>query len=187
MRRIDVVYGKFLGHRMKQILIRSLQMNDTHRLYRFEQDNRQWFERHIASRGDAFYSLDGVGEHIRQFLEEHRSGRCHPCLLLSEDGSVLGRANLKNIDQANAIAEVGYRIAESQAGKGLATDAVVHLIDLAHSSWQLKQLVAYVADKNVASARVVQKCGFTRDQADEALADAGLAKYTCAVDRRSTK
>jgi ribosomal-protein-alanine N-acetyltransferase len=165
MRRIDVVFRKFFGHGMKQIQIRSLQMDDVHRLYRFERDNRLWFERHIASRGDAFYSLDGVREHIRQFLEEHRSGRLHPCLLLGEGGSVLGRANLKNIDQANGTAEVGYRIAESQVGKGLATGAVVHLIDLAHSSWQLKQLVAYVADKNIASARVLEKCGFTRQQA----------------------
>jgi ribosomal-protein-alanine N-acetyltransferase len=94
----------------------------------------------MLSRADAFYSLDGVGEHIRQFLEEHRNGRRHPCLSLGEDGSLLGRAVLKNIDQANAMADVGYRIAESHAGEGLATDAVVRLIDLADWSWQLKHL-----------------------------------------------
>jgi len=46
------------------------------------------------------------------------------------------------------------------------------LIDLARSSWQLKQLVAFVADKNLASARVLEKCGFAREQVQDSRADA---------------
>lgn len=169
---------------MKSIHIRTLQTDDTHRLLRFELENRCWFERHIAPRGDAFYSPDGVREHIRQFLEANRSGRLHPCLLLGEDGSVLGRANLKDIDRLGGTAEVGYRIAEAHAGQGMATRAVMHLIDLACMSWRLEQLVAYVADKNLASARVLEKCGFMREPAPPACDDAGMAKFTLSVPLR---
>lgn len=69
---------------------------------------------------------------------------------------------------------------------GLTGAAVLHLIDLARSSWQLKQLAAYVADKNTASARVLEKCGVAREQAHEALVKAGVARHTYAADHRST-
>lgn len=152
---------------MNAVHIRTLQLDDACRLLLFEQQNRTWFEQHIASRGDEFYSMKGVREHIGRFLEAHVEGRLQPCLLLSQGGTVLGRANLKDIDQEKGTAEVGYRIAESHAGRGLATHAVRHLIDLARSSWQLKHLEAYVSGKNIASARVLEKCGFTREQVEE--------------------
>lgn len=148
---------------MNSVCIRTLQLDDARRLLQFELDNRDWFERHIASRGDAFYSLDGVRDHILEFLAAKSAGRSHPCLLLSADDAVIGRVNLKNIDTFTQTAEVGYRIAESHVGKGLAKLAVRHLIDLARGQWQLKRLVADVAVNNTASLRVLEKCGFSLD------------------------
>jgi RimJ/RimL family protein N-acetyltransferase len=46
-----------------------------------------------------------------------------------------------------------------------------------------RKLVAYVADKNFASAGVLEKCGFMRDPGHEAGAGAGLVKYMCTVDQ----
>jgi ribosomal-protein-alanine N-acetyltransferase len=150
--------------------IRTLQQDDALLLLQFEQDNRHWFERHIAPRGEAFYSRDGVHEHIQAFLDAHANGTLHPCVILGEDGAIIGRANLKDIDRRAGTAEVGYRIAESQAGKGLATGAVRYLVDLAHSSWQLRQLFAYVGNENKASVRVLEKCMFTRHPVPEGCA-----------------
>lgn len=147
---------------MNPIRIRTLRPDDADRLLQFERDNRAWFERHIAPRGDAFYSPDGVRDHILEFLAAHRAGRLHPCLLLGANDTVLGRVNLRNIDATGRSADVGYRIAESHAGRGLATLAVRHLIDLARSRWRLARLVADVAATNTASARVLDKCGFVR-------------------------
>jgi ribosomal-protein-alanine N-acetyltransferase len=147
--------------------IRTLQQDDASLLLQFEQDNRDWFERHIAPRGEAFYSPGGVQEHIQEFLDAHANGTLHPCVIVDENGAIIGRANLKDIDRRAGTAEIGYRIAESQAGKGLATGAVRYLVDLAHSSWQLKQLFAYVANENKASARVLEKCMFTRHQVQD--------------------
>jgi ribosomal-protein-alanine N-acetyltransferase len=163
--------------------IRTLHQDDAGPLLQFEQDNRHWFERHIASRGEAFYSPGGVREHIQQFLDAHANGTLHPCVILAEDGAIIGRANLKDIDLCAGTAEVGYRIAESQVGKGLATHAVRHLVDLARSSWQLKQLFAYVADRNRASARVLEKCMFTRQQVQEDCASGRPASAIVMVRR----
>lgn len=148
---------------MSHLTIRTLRPDDASQLFAFEQANRAWFERHIDPRPDDFYSPAGIAAHIGQFLQQHAQGRLHPCVLLDEHGVLLGRANLKDIDVATGTAEVGYRIGQRQAGKGLATAALRHLIALAHDAWRLERLCAYAIDGNGASIRVLERCGFVRE------------------------
>ena len=145
--------------------IRTLRPDDAAPLLAFEQANRAWFERHIDRRPDDFYSIDGVQAHVAQFLDEHAQGRMHPCVIVGENGELIGRANLKDIDRQLGVAEVGYRIGEQQAGKGLATAALRFLISLAQDEWQLASLCAYAIDGNAASIRVLERCGFVQGRA----------------------
>ncbi|AQR69536.1 GNAT family N-acetyltransferase [Janthinobacterium sp. LM6] len=145
--------------------IRTLRPDDAAPLLAFEQANRAWFERHIDRRPDAFYSIDGIRAHVAQFLDEHAQGRMHPCVIVDEHGQLIGRANLKDIDREQGLAEVGYRIGEQQAGKGLATAALQYLISLAQDEWRLASLCAYAIDGNAASIRVLERCGFAQGMA----------------------
>jgi len=145
---------------MTALKIRTLRQDDAGQLLKFEQDNRDWFERHIVPRPVEFYCEEGVLDHIEQFLAAYRQGSMHPCVIVGRDGEILGRANLKDIDARSA--EVGYRIAREHAGKGLATSALRHMVELASTRWRLVQLFAYVAEPNRASARVLERCGFVR-------------------------
>ncbi|MGK5010897.1 GNAT family N-acetyltransferase [Janthinobacterium sp. MDB2-8] len=150
---------------MSTLTIRTLRPDDAAPLLAFEQANRAWFERHIDPRPDDFYSVDGVQAHVAHFLGEHQQGRLHPCVIVDEQGQLIGRANLKDIDREQGVAEVGYRIGEQQAGKGLATAALRHLIALAQDEWQLASLCAYAIDGNAASVRVLERCGFVQGMA----------------------
>ncbi len=167
--------------------IRTLRPDDAAPLLTFEQANRAWFERHIDRRPDDFYSVDGIAAHVAQFLDEHAQGRLHPCIILDEHGQLIGRANLKDIDGQTQTAEVGYRIGEQQAGKGLATAALRHLIDLAQNEWQLASLCAYAIDGNAASIRVLERCGFVQGMAvpDIALVEGNVVDgHAYALDLR---
>lgn len=146
---------------MSTFTIRTLRLEDAAPLLAFELANRAWFERHIEARAAQFYSPDGVRAHIQQFLDAYGNATWHPCVIVGQDGMIIGRANLKDIAQGAGSAEVGYRIAEQHAGRGLATAAVRHLVDLARSEWRLQSLVAYVKSHNIASARALERCGFT--------------------------
>ncbi|MGK5049315.1 GNAT family N-acetyltransferase [Janthinobacterium sp. GB4P2] len=147
---------------MSTLTIRTLRPDDAAPLLAFEQANRAWFERHIDPRPDDFYSIDGIQAHVAQFLGEHQQGRLHPCVIVDEHGELIGRANLKDIDGQAQTAEVGYRIGEQQAGKGLATAALRYLIALAQDEWRLAGLCAYAIDGNAASMRVLERCGFVQ-------------------------
>ena len=170
---------------MTAFQIRTLHPDDAAPLLRFELANRAWFEHYVEARGDAFYSLEGVAGHIREFLAAYAAGTRHPCVIVDGEGTIVGRANLKDIDRRAGSAEVGYRIAASHAGKGLASRAVEHLVDVARASWRLTQLHAYVAHTNVASARVLQKSRFAPEAVPAAHAAAEgvpVVRYALALD-----
>jgi len=141
--------------------IRTLRLSDAPALLDFELANRGWFESHVDAREPDFYNLDGVAAHIEDYLARHAAGSMHPCLLVEEDGDIIGRCNLKDIDRASQRAEVGYRIASYACGRGLAGAALSHLMELAYGQWQLAGLDAHVTIANAASARVLERAGFT--------------------------
>ncbi|MFZ6801064.1 GNAT family N-acetyltransferase [Undibacterium sp. Di24W] len=158
---------------MSTIIIRSLGIEDSGPLFKFELDNKVWFESHVAPRPPDFYSVQGVNGHIEQLLSRYEVGTFHPSIILNQAGEVLGRANLKDIDQHLGVAEIGYRITQQSIGQGLATKAVRYLIEIACQRWQLKMLNAVVAENNKASMRVLEKCGFVRSQHVPQIASVG--------------
>jgi ribosomal-protein-alanine N-acetyltransferase len=149
---------------MPTLEIRTLHHNDAPHLLAFELRNRAWFERHVEAREPAFYTPDGVREHIANYLEGYARGCWHPCLAFDASGAVVGRANLKDIDAHTRSAEVGYRIGQDQAGHGIATQLLEHLVTIARTQWDLASLTAEVTVHNAASARVLEKCGFVRQR-----------------------
>lgn len=152
---------------METVTIRTLQNTDAEALLTFERDNREWFERHIDARNAAFYSVQGVTEHIAAYLSDYAAGIWHPFVIVDADGKIVGRANLKDIDTSARSAEVGYRIAQSACAKGLATRAVRHLIEQAQLRWDLNQLVANVYVDNIGSTKVLERCGFVIEQTSQ--------------------
>lgn len=150
--------------------LRTLQAEDADALLAFEVDNRAWFEQFIDARPADFYSADGIRRHVATLLDGLAQGRWHPCLLLDETGRIVGRANLKDIDQRSGEAEVGYRIGQQASGRGYASAALAHLIGLAREQWRLRALNAYVTDHNPASARVLLRQGFVLQAQCPALA-----------------
>ena len=122
----------------------------------FELANRAYFATFISDRGDEFF--DHFAERHSAFLAEQEAGICAFYLLVGEDGSVLGRFNLFEI--ADGTAELGYRVAQHVAGRGVATAAARDLCRLAAAQHGLRTLKAATTHDNVASQKVLAKAGF---------------------------
>lgn len=76
-------------------------------------------------------------------------------------GQIVGFAGLVHPgDQPEA--EVKYALARSWWGRGLATEAVRHLLEVAGSRYGLTDVIATVAREHAASQRVLAKAGMTR-------------------------
>lgn len=85
---------------------------------------------------------------------------CAPFLIVSRN-AVLGTCRFRAAP-ADGRVEIGYEVAESQRGRGVATKAVVQLLEMAISSGLVKEVVAHIVPENVASSKVVSRLGFSK-------------------------
>ena len=122
----------------------------------FEVANRAYFAASVSDRGDAFF--DRFTDLFEALLAEQEAGVCAFHVLLDEDGSVLGRFNLLDIEDGTAA--LGYRVAQHMTGRGVATATVRDLCRRAPAAYGLRTLRAAVAHRNVASRKVLTKAGF---------------------------
>jgi ribosomal-protein-alanine N-acetyltransferase len=122
----------------------------------FELANRAYFAASVSDRGDEFY--DQFADRHSALLAEQEAGICAFYVLVAEDGSVLGRFNLYDVEDGAAV--LGYRVAQHVAGRGVATAAVRELCRLSAAWHGLRILRAATSRDNVASQRVLAKAGF---------------------------
>lgn len=122
----------------------------------FELANRAYFASSVSDRGDDFF--DQFADRYNALLAEQEAGICAFYVLVAEDGSVLGRFNLYDIEAGTA--QVGYRVAQYVAGRGVATATVRELCRLAAARHGLRTLRAATARRNAASQKVLTKTGF---------------------------
>lgn len=142
------------------VRLRTLTADDTNALMDFELRERSWFETWVQARGDAFYTFEGLAQHISECLAKYRVGTMHPMLVLDQRDQILGRVNLKDIDLSARTSELGYRLAQSATGKGFGKMIVGQAINIAKTQWRLHKLEAYVWVENKPSARVLESSGF---------------------------
>ena len=61
------------------------------------------------------------------------------------------------------VAEIGYWVAENYWGKDIATEALRKMTDYGFSRENIRKLIAPVLAPNLASVRVLEKCGYQRE------------------------
>ena len=122
----------------------------------FELANRAYFAAWVSDRGDDFFAQ--FTDRHNALLAEQEAGICAFYVLVAEDGSVLGRFNLYDFEDGTA--ELGYRVAQHVAGRGVATATVRELCRLAAARHGLHTLRAATARENAASQKVLAKAGF---------------------------
>ena len=96
----------------------------------FELANRAYFAASISDRGDDYF--DQFTDRYNALLADQEAGICAFYMLVAEDGSVLGRFNLVDIEDHTA--ELGYQVAQHVAGRGVATAVVRGLCRLGRPS-----------------------------------------------------
>ncbi|MFC8347972.1 GNAT family N-acetyltransferase [Streptomyces sp. NPDC057280] len=138
------------------VRLERLRADHAEALLAFERENREYFTRSISDRGDAYFA--DFAEIHRARLAEQDAGICHFHVVLDTSGTLIGRMNL--IDVEDGCAELGYRVAEKAAGRGVATAAVALLCRTAATSYGLTSLKAVTTLDNPASRTVLERNGF---------------------------
>ena len=122
----------------------------------FELANRAYFASLISDRGDEFFRQ--FPDRHSAMLAEQEAGTCAFYVLVADGGSVLGRFNLYDFEDGTA--NLGYRVAQQVAGRGVATRSVGELCRIAAARHGLRTLRAATSHGNAASQKVLAKAGF---------------------------
>ncbi|MFI8892229.1 GNAT family N-acetyltransferase [Streptomyces paradoxus] len=141
------------------VTLEPLRADHAEALLAFERENRAYFARTVPDRGDAFFTPEGFAAQLQALLDEQHARVCRFHVVLGEDGELIGRINL--LDLVDGSAELGYRVGEQAAGRGVATAAVAQVCRLAAADYGLTSLTARTTLDNPASMKVLARNGFT--------------------------
>ena len=83
-------------------------------------------------------------------------------IITNDDGQNIGYVQLCKLELDDGAWEIGYHIAENFTGKGFATEAVKAFLPAMAQNHNLKEVYGICLAENVASVRVLEKCGFTQ-------------------------
>ncbi|MGV3683880.1 MAG: GNAT family N-acetyltransferase [Acidovorax sp.] len=138
-------------------------LDDVRELLSFEESNRQFFEQSINARPAGFYSEEGVAQAIELASKEADRDAGYQYLVRDPLGSIVGRVNLTRVRRAHFhSAELGYRIGQSAAGKGYASEAVRQVLDKAFGTLGLLRIEATCRPENEGSLKVLGRTGFSQ-------------------------
>ena len=80
------------------------------------------------------------------------------------DGQLVGSISIeRKYDGSQAIGEIGYMILTPWWSRGIGTESVRRICEIAFQELALEQIIGQVFPENVASARVLEKNGFQQD------------------------
>lgn len=103
-------------------------------------------------------------KYIRYLQERYAVGDFYDfAVVLKSTGRMIGTVGFTSFDLPNHSAEVGYVISPDHQGKGYATEAVKALIAFGFEVCELARISAVCMKGNLASLRVMEKCGMKRE------------------------
>ena len=131
----------------------TLDMAEDVHLNSLDEDNRRFVP------DEVFETVEEARETVAFLMSRYGGAEgpfVHPILL--KTGENIGYVQLVNIGDGW---ELGYHIAKAYTGKGYATEAARAFLPAMAEKYQLKEIYGICLLDNRASARVMEKCGFT--------------------------
>lgn len=93
-------------------------------------------------------------------LHNAESGEFFPWALTLDDDVPVGNCSLFQIDRGHRRCEMGYGLAPSLQGRGLASEAVRLMINYAFNELGMRRIEVDIDARNVDSCRLVERVGF---------------------------
>ncbi|MFO7662580.1 MAG: GNAT family protein [Chloroflexota bacterium] len=142
-----------------RLILREFRSDDWPAVLAYQKDPR--YLRYYAWTGRTAAEVQRfVQMFIDQQYEEPRT-RYQMALCLRESGDLIGNCGIRRSAAWSHDAEIGYELAPDQWGKGYATEAVGEILRFGFEELGLHRIAAWTVADNAASARVLEKAGFS--------------------------
>jgi len=113
--------------------------------------------------GVHFNSLEEARTQLDWFADLERTGAGRWWAIRDGEGEFLGAIGINGIVREHQRGELGFWLLPEHWGQGIMARVLPVVIDRAFRELGLHRMVAEVETENAASARVLQRAGFTRE------------------------
>jgi len=155
IKRCTEKIAHFSGLETERLLIRNFDEHDIDDVFVFTSDP---YIVELTSIFDLMQTRDEAKLYVESMIQYSRNGiPCYWAIQEKATGKVIG---LICIDiQSRTRGDLGYVVARDYWGRGIATEATKAVIDFGFKVLDLKRIEALCDPRNIASARVLEKCG----------------------------
>ena len=144
----------------KWLTIRQMTPDDFADYLEYAQDKQVMaFIRDIESESVIREHFDGYGAH----WAGEESKWMGAAVALTETGKLIGDIGFRYRDKASEVIEIGYKFNRHYHGNGYGLEAVQALVEIIKNDWPVHKLVAYADPDNIASIRLMEKLGMTKE------------------------
>ena len=143
-----------------RLLLRPMSMRDAADIYAYSRDPE--VARHVL--WDAHKTLADSKAYLRYIIKQYRDRVPSSYgIVLRETGRLVGTIGFMWYNQDNSSTEVGYSLARELWSKGLMTEALDAVLEMAFRDLGVHRVEAQHETTNPASGRVMQKCGMRHE------------------------
>ncbi|HEY9811249.1 MAG TPA: GNAT family N-acetyltransferase [Halomicronema sp.] len=141
----------------QRLIFRKFTPQDLDRLYQLFNDP------------DVMHYMGGVRtrevteQRLAQMIDHWQHGFSMWVVLRKSDHQMIGRCGLIYLDNTPEV-ELGYTFFKEFWGKGYATEAAKATLEYGFNNINLNRIVAITHPQNIASQRVMEKCGMTYEK-----------------------
>lgn len=113
----------------------------------------------------AGYQRSDAVAFVRESMAAWRDGRAFDFTIrrTDEPRRHLGNVSVWATTRAGQVGEVGYWVRSDETGKGVCTQASARILQIAFEELRMHKVVLRVAVGNIASERIAEKLGFSRE------------------------
>ncbi len=156
----------------EKIKLKLLMPQDSKDFFQLMEKNKSHLA-HFMPRMRENNSIESTTKVIQIFLKQVSDNNGFRAGILYED-TLVGIIGFKYIDWINFKTEIMYWVDKDYLGKGITTQCVKKLMDIAFNEYKLNKVIIKSSVDNKASIRIAEKCGLILEgtcKSDELLLD----------------
>ncbi|MFY3790947.1 GNAT family N-acetyltransferase [Ureibacillus sp. MALMAid1270] len=149
----------------ERLFLRTFVESDAKSLSDLLTNNKYFWSQYEPLHDDYFYTEDAQFRKILESIQLMRANREYSFGIYTKGRhQLMGHISLyaiKRLPYSSAF--IGYSIDERFTRKGIASEAVNHLVRFAFNELNLNRVEAYVSPKNIGSIKVLERANFVRE------------------------
>lgn len=158
MLKVEDIFAKLPVLETQRLILRPLSPSDAQDMYAYARD--PLVSRYVP--WETHRSIEDSLAYLNTVAAAQAEGKPASWAVVSRtEGRMVGTAGFVWWEPAHSAAEIGYILSRHLWGQGLMSEAAKAVVDFGFSRMELNRIEARCVEENIASARVLEKCGMT--------------------------